>query len=149
MMHNSPAMSRLVFAVSLVLCWCGGWYVNDSWASNIGLLDQALDGVSAKGDTILNVTGDLNSICNTASSNTICVGTYVWTDDHSTDSSVNKGAMVLGGNVQQNLVSNINVNTTVSPTATGVNTIGSVTPSAGATFDLSNNNNATGFIGGF
>ena len=148
-MMNSHATNRSIVIAGLVLCWCGVWYSNESWGSSISLLEQALDGISAKGDAIVTVSGDLNSACNTGGSNTICVGTYVWSDDHSNDSSVNKGALVLGGNVQENLVTNINVNSSVSPTATGVNTVGTVTPSTGSTLNLSNNNNATGFIGGF
>ena len=148
-MMNSYRIKQSNIIAGLVICGCYLWNSGISWGSSISLLEQALDGISAKGDSIVTVSGDLNSACNTGSSNTICVGTYVWSDDHSNDSSVNKGAMVLGGNVQQNLVTNINVNSTVSPTATGVNTVGTVTPSAGSTLNLSNNNNATGFIGGF
>lgn len=149
LMMNSHTTNRSIFIAGLIICWCSAWYTNSSWGSSISLLEQALDGISAKGDSIVTVSGDLNSACNTGSSNTICVGTYVWSDDHSNDASVNKGALVLSGNVQENLVTNINVNSSVSPTATGVNTIGTVTPSAGSTLNLSNNNNATGFIGGF
>lgn len=145
MMHYTKTLKQSVFITSLALCWCNG-----SWATNIGTLDQALDNVSGMGTSTVSIAGDLNSSCSTGGSNTICIGTYVWTDDHANDASVNKGAMVLNGNVQQNLVTNINVNTTVSPTATGVNTIGTVDlPVPGTTLNLSNNNNATGFIGGF
>jgi len=143
----SRTMNRSVIIGSWVLCWCCAWISINSWASNINLLEQALDDISAKGD--ITVGGNLSNSCTTGGANTICVGTYAWTDDHTSDASVNKGGMVLNGNTQQYLVSNINVNTTVSPTATGVNTIGTVSPASGATLNMSNNNNATGFIGGF
>lgn len=125
----------------------GGWFGNDSQASSISKLDQALDDVSAKGDVV--VGGDFTSNCNSAS-NTVCVGTYVWTDDHSNDNSVNKAGIQLNGNVQQNLTTNINVTSTASPTATGVNTIGTIdVPVPGTTLNFNNSNNATGLLGGF
>ena len=149
MMNYSRPSNRSIIIAGLIFGWCTEWYSIDSSATSISLLEQTLDGISAKGDSTVTVGGDLTSTCNISGSNAICVGTYVWTDDHTNDSSVNKGAMVLSGNVQQNLVSDINVNTTVSPTATGVNTVGSITPAPGVTLNFSNNNNATGFIGGF
>jgi hypothetical protein len=133
----------------LIIGLCGVLYSNDSRASNTDALDQALDDISGMADSNISVGGNLTSTCVT-SSNAVCIGTYVWTDDHSNDQSVNKGALVLSGNVQQNVTSTINVTSDTSPTATGVNTIGTITvPVPGTTLNFSNNNNATGLIGGF
>ena len=103
---NKPS----VVIASLILCLYGGWYSNNVQAASVSKLDQALDNVSAKGDII--VSGDFTSSCS-STSNTVCVGTYVWTDDHSNDSSVNKGGIQLNGYVQQYLTTNINVTTEI------------------------------------
>lgn len=132
----------------MIICLYGASYSDDSRASSVSKLDQALDNVSAKGDIIVS-NGDFTSTCS-STSNTVCVGTYVWTDDHSNDASVNKGGIQLNGYVQQNLTTNINVTSTASPTATGVNTIGTIdVPVPGTTLNFSNSNNATGLLGGF
>ena len=70
-------------------------------------------------------------------------------DDHSNDTSSNKGALIQSGYVQQNLVSNINIDSTVSPVSASANIVSNVTPSAGSTINLSNSANSTGFIGGY
>jgi hypothetical protein len=54
----------------------------------------------------------------------------------------------MDGYVQQNVVSESNVNATQSAIATGVNVLGNVTLSNG-TFEMINTNNSTSFIGGF
>ena len=142
-----PLSNKIALFIFLgVAAYCPG-----PWAAGIMLsssLEQALDNVVGMGD--INVGGNLTDSCSIGASNAICVGTYSWTDDHSSDQSVNKGALLLSGSAQQGLVSNINVSTTVSPTATGVNTIGTVDiPVPGTVVNLSNSNNATGFIGGY
>jgi hypothetical protein len=109
--------------------------------------DSVLDNISGTG---ISVTGSLNSSCSTAASDSICVGTFGWTDSHSNDASTNKGAVVMNGYVQQNLNSDINLNATQSATAQGVNINGSVSfTQPGQTLNMVTNNNATGFIGGF
>lgn len=165
-MHSTNTLKRSVFIAALALLWsCNALCassdntattttptITSSSSSNSSnsRLDQALDNVTGMGTSTVTISGDLNSSCSVAGSNNICLGTYVWSDDHSNDSSVNKGAIVMTGNVQQTLVSNINVNSSVSPTATGVNTIGTVDlPNPGSTLYLTNTNNATGFLGGF
>ena len=145
---NSLKLSTFFLMFSLFLS--GTAYSANSSAEGINLLEQALDNVTAKGDSNINIGGDLVDTCTIGASNAICVGTYVWTDDHSNDSSVNKGAVLLSGSAQSGIVTNINVTTSVSPTATGVNTVGSIDiPQPGSVVDLSNSNNATGFIGGY
>ena len=147
MIRNNIKRSGLI--ASVVVCWCCGLFGSYSWGASISL-EQTLDDIHAMGDSTINVGGNLDSSCTNAQSNAVCVGTYVWTDDHTGDSSINKGAIVMDGYVQQNLVSNINVNTTQSPTATGANVIGTVDiPTPGITLYLENRNNATGLIGGF
>jgi len=136
-----------VIIAALIICMYGGWYGAEARADGLSKLDEARDNVSGKGDII--VSGNYTSNC-TSTSNTVCVGTYVWTDDHSNDSSVNKGGIQLNGYVQQNLTTNINVTSTASPTATGVNTIGTIdVPVPGTTLNFNNSNNATGLLGGF
>ena len=143
----NSSIKPTVAIAGMLICLYGGLYSSDSRASSISKLEQALDEVSGKGDII--VSGDLTSNCYTTS-NTVCVGTYVWTDDHSNDNSVNKGGIQLNGNVQQYLTTNINVTSTASPTATGVNTIGTIdVPVPGTTLNFNNSNNATGLLGGF
>ncbi|MEJ2574762.1 MAG: hypothetical protein P8Z00_19435 [Anaerolineales bacterium] len=166
MIHSTNTLKRSVLIASLAVLWScnalgasssdsgssNGNTSNTSNTSNSGsasLLDQALDNVSAMGTANISTGGDLTSTCSVSGNSNICLGTYVWSDDHSNDASANKGAIILTGNVQYNLVSNINVTTTTSPTATGVNTIGSVDVPSGGTLYLSNTNTATGFIGGF
>ena len=149
-MTKRCSINRSGLIASLVIYWCSAWTGGYSWGGNISPIEQALDDVSAMGDSNISVGGNLDSSCTNASSNSVCVGTYVWTDDHTGDASVNKGAIVMDGYVQQNLVSNINVNTTLSPTAAGANVVGTVDiPNPGITMSLSNSNNATGLIGGF
>jgi hypothetical protein len=141
-------IKRCGLIASLVICWCSGWYGSYSWGGSMSPIEQTLDNVSAMGD--ITVGGNFDSSCTNSASNVVCVGTYVWTDDHTGDASVNKGAIVMDGYTQQNLVSNINVNTAQSPTATGANVVGTINiPIPGITLSLTNSNNATGLIGGF
>jgi hypothetical protein len=141
-------LKRPMYTTGLCLLLSFAGFIPGAWASGMSSLDQALDDVSGMGD--INIGGNLTDTCSIGGSNAICVGTYSWTDNHSSDASVNKGALILSGNAQEGLVTNINVSTTVSPTATGVNTVGTVDiPVAGAVVNMNNSNNATGFIGGF
>ena len=114
------------------------------------LLDNALDQVGAAGTSTYSVTGnvDTNCVLSTASSS-ICVGTFIWTDDHSNDQSSNKGALVMSGNVQENLVSNINIDSAVAPVSASANIVSNVYPTPGSTINLSNSANSTGFLGGY
>jgi hypothetical protein len=136
-----------VYAAIIVMAI--GSYANPAWAEGaVGHtgIDSVLDNISAAGIT---VGGDLASNCTTAA-NSICVGAFDWTDSHANDASTNKGAIIMDGYVQQNLTSNVNINTTQGAVAAGANVIGDVIPaSGGVTINLTNNNNATGFIGGF
>jgi hypothetical protein len=112
-------------------------------------LDQALDQVQAKA-TSYNVGGSVDNNCTLSnSSNSICVGSYIWNDDHTNDSSTNKGALLMSGSVQQNLVSNINIDSAVAPVSASANIVSNVTPAAGSTINLSNSASSTGFLGGY
>ena len=126
-----------------------GCYANNALAEGAAAtsrVDSVLETISASG---ISIGGDLNSNC-TTTSNSICVGTFDWTDTHSNDASVNKGAITMDGYVQQNLVSNVNINTTQGAVAAGANVVGDVIPTAGGVnINMTNNNNASGFIGGF
>ncbi len=113
-------------------------------AETLPLPEDALKEISAEG---ISTGGDLSTSCVT-SSNAICVGTYEWNDNHQFDASNNKGAMVMEGNVQQNVAAESVVNATQSATATGVNVIGDIQLS-NSTINVTNNNNSTSFIGGF
>ena len=98
----------------------------------------------------VSVTGNVTNDCTLSSSgHSICLGTYIWTDDHSNDASSNKGALIMTGNTQQNLVSNINIDSTVSPVSASANIVSNVTPAPNSTINLSNSANSTGFIGGY
>ena len=119
-------------------------------AAGTSKLDKALDQIDALGTSTYSVTGDVNNNCTlTTSTNNICVGSYIWTDDHSNDASTNKGALIQNGYVQQNLVSNINIDSTVSPVSASANIVSNVTPATGSTVNLSNSASSTGFIGGY
>ena len=140
---------RPISFVSLLLLF-SGLVAGTAYAADGSRLDAALDQVSAMGTSTYSVTGNVSTDCTlTQSSNSLCVGTYIWTDDHSNDQSVNKGALVQSGNVQQNLVSNINISSDVAPVSASANIVSNVNPSPGSTINLSNNANATGFIGGY
>jgi hypothetical protein len=121
-----------------------------AYAAGGSKLDNALDQVNAAGTSTYSVTGNVSNNCTyTSSSNSICLGTYIWTDDHSNDASTNKGALIQNGNVQQNLVSNINISSTVSPVSASANIVSNVTPAPNSTINLSNSANSTGFVGGY
>jgi len=138
------------YIVSGIFCLSGLLTGGYAHAAGGSLLDNALDQVAGEGTSTYSVTGDVNNNCTlTSSSSSICLGTYIWTDDHSNDTSSNKGALIQSGYVQQNLVSNINIDSTVSPVSASANIVSNVTPSAGSTINLSNSANSTGFIGGY
>ena len=116
-----------------------------AYAAGLSRLDNALDQVDATGTSTYSVTGDVSNNCTlTSSSNSICLG-----DDHSNDASTNKGALIQNGYVQQNLVSNINISSTVSPVSASANIVSNVTPAPNSTINLSNSANSTGFVGGY
>ena len=116
-------------------------------AGPTSLSDDAMAGITAQG--ISTGGGSLSSSC-ADNSTSVCVGTYEWNDNHQFDASTNKGAILMNGNTQQNLTSNINSVGTQSAIATGANVVGDLNPNAnGDTFSLNNYNNATSFIGGF
>lgn len=133
-----------------ILCLSSGLAGGYAYAADGSLLDNALDQIGGKGTSTYSVTGNVDTNCAlTSSSNSICLGTFIWTDDHSSDASTNKGALIMTGNVQQNLVSNINIDSTVSPVSASANIVSNVTPAPGSTVNLSNTANSTGFIGGY
>ena len=135
--------------ISLLLLF-SGLVTGAAYAADGSRLDAALDQVSALGTSTYSVTGDVSTNCTlTQSSNSLCVGTFIWTDDHTSDQSVNKGALVQSGYVQQNLVSNINISSDIAPVAASANIVSNVNPTPGSTINLSNAANATGFIGGY
>jgi hypothetical protein len=108
------------------------------------LADEDLESIHAQG---ISVGGDFSSSCSTGS-NTVCLGTSEWNDNHQFDASNHKGAIDMNGNVQQYVSAEINLNQTESAGATGVNVLGNVSLS-NSTVDISNTNNATSYIGGF
>jgi hypothetical protein len=111
------------------------------------LSDAAMAGITAQG--IDTGGGSITSSCG-SNSNTVCLGTYEWNDNHQFDASSNKGAVIMDGYTQQNLSSEVNSVGAQSTTAAGVNVVGSLIPTpSGDTFYLNNYNNATSFIGGF
>ena len=113
-------------------------------AENLGLSDSALEEITAQG---INVGGDATISCSTSAAS-ICLGSYDWNDSHQFDASTNKGAIVMDGNVQQNVTSEINLNQTQSAGANGANVLGNVSLS-NSTLNMTNSNTATNFIGGF
>lgn len=99
-------------------------------AEPFSMTDAELGEINAKGD--------------------IYIGSYSWTDDHSFDSSINKGALILDGNAQQYMTGENVVTATQSAVATGITMVGGdVTAGAGAVISLSNTNEATTYVGGF
>ena len=133
-----------------ILCLTSGLVGGYAYAAGGSLLDNALDQVGAMGTSSYTVSGNVDNTCAlSSSSNSICVGTFLWNDDHTNDASTNKGALIMSGYVQQNLVTNINIDSTVSPVSASANIVSNVTPAAGSTVNLSNNSNATGLIGGY
>lgn len=112
-----------------------------------GLTDSAMSGITAEG--IDTGGGSISTSCG-SNSNTVCLGTYEWNDNHQFDASSNKGAVIMDGYTQQNLSSEVNSVGAQSTTAAGVNLVGNLnTTPSGNTFYLNNYNNATSFIGGF
>ena len=111
----------------------------------VSLSDNELGSVSAMG---IDAGGDISSSCS-STSNTICLGTYEWSDSHQFDASDHKGAIDMSGNVQQYTTSNINVNTTQSATSVSNNMIGDIGSVSNTTVSQENLNNTTGFVGGF
>jgi hypothetical protein len=108
------------------------------------LSNKALGDINAQG---INVGGNLSTSCST-NSTSICLGTYEWNDNHQFDASIDKGAIIMDGNVQQNVTSEINLNQTQSAGANGANVLGNLTLS-NTTLTITNSNNATNFVGGF
>jgi hypothetical protein len=127
-----------------LLLWLTTVSLLPAQAENTGLSDSALEEITAQG---INVGGDATISCSTTSTS-ICLGSYDWTDSHQFDASTNKGAIVMDGNVQQNVTSEINMNQTQSAGANGANVLGNVTLS-NSTLNMNNSNTATNFIGGF
>jgi hypothetical protein len=108
------------------------------------LSNEALEDIHAQG---ISVGGDSSISCSTDSSS-ICLGTYEWNDNHQFDASDHKGAIQMDGNVQQNVSAEINLNQTQGAGAVGVTVLGDSTMT-NSTLNLTNNNSATSFIGGF
>jgi len=133
--------SALVPIISLLAV---GIITATAHAGQMDLTDAALEGISAQGVT---VGGDLSNSC-MEGSNSICLGTFDLTDNHQFDASAYKGAIDLSGNVQQNVNSQINVTQSASTGANGVIVLGDSSLS-NSTLEITNANNATGFIGGF
>jgi hypothetical protein len=76
-----------------------------AFAGTTALTDEALDAVSGKANTSTVVGNDTTTISGSTLNGNIQVGYYQWDDDHSTDSSTNKGGNLQSGNnsqVQQN-----------------------------------------------
>ena len=75
------------------------------YAGTTVLSDEALDAVSGKANVSTVGGTDTTSITGTTLNGNIQVGYYQWDDDHSGDSSTNKGGNLQSGNnsaVQQN-----------------------------------------------
>lgn len=138
--------TRRVILLAGGLLWCFAASVSTSAVAE-QLSDEALGGISAKGD-VNTGGGSLSTSCTPASSS-VCTGVFSWTDSHAYDSSQYKGAIHQDGYVQQNLSANINVDATESSIATGANVVSNVTAATGATVNLSNTQNSVGYIGGF
>ena len=141
---------NFIYIASGIICLSSALAGGYAHAAGGSLLDNALDQVNATGTSTYSVTGNVTNDCTLSSSgHSICLGTYIWTDDHSNDASSNKGALIMTGNTQQNLVSNINIDSTVSPVSASANIVSNVTPAPNSTINLSNSANSTGFIGGY
>jgi len=113
-------------------------------AEDSTLSDSVMGGITAEGIT---AGGDVSLSCSTSAAS-ICVGTYDWNDNHQFDASIDKGAIVMDGNVQQNVSGEINMNQTQSAGANGANVIGNLSLS-NTTLNITNSNTSTNFVGGF
>lgn len=135
-----------VIGFTFLFCFSAGmeYAPAQSYSAIDSLSDEALGGIHAQGIT---VGGDSAISCST-SSTSICLGTYEWNDNHQFDASIDKGAIVMDGNVQQNVSSEINLNQTQGAAANGANVLGNVSLS-NSTLTMTNSNNATNFVGGF
>jgi len=136
-----------VIAFTFLLWLAGGmeYALSEPLSLSDSLSNEALGEINAQG---ISVGGDFNNSCSVSASNSVCLGTYEWNDNHQFDASIDKGAIVMDGNVQQNLTSEINLNQTQSSGASGANVLGNVSLS-NSTLTMTNSNNATSFIGGF
>ena len=76
------------------------------YAGTTALTDEALDAVSGKGNTSSVGNSDNTTVtANTTVNGNIQVGYYQWSDDHTSDQSLNKGGNLQSGSasaVQQN-----------------------------------------------
>ena len=76
------------------------------YAGTTALTDEALDAVSGKGNTSSVGNSDNTTVtANTTVNGNIQVGYYQWSDDHTSDQSLNKGGNLQSGDnsqVQQN-----------------------------------------------
>jgi hypothetical protein len=97
-------------------------------AEVLSISDAEMDGIDAMG--------------------TISIGSYQWNDNHQFDASTNKGAIIMDGNAEQYVNAENLVNATQSAISTGVNISGDLN-SNGGPISLTNNNEATAFVGGF
>jgi hypothetical protein len=117
------------------------------YAGTTALTDEALDAVSGKSNSSFVGAGD-NTLVNGSSANgNIQVGYYQWDDNHSGDSSTNKGGNIQSGDnsmVQQN------ANVTANTLAWGA-VAQSITENVGAAIgnDQVIEDWATMYIGGF
>lgn len=139
-----PSLPIIVFAFLFWLAAGLAYAQAEPISSPESLSDEVLGDVHAQG---ISVGGDFSTSCSTDSSS-ICLGTYEWNDNHQFDASDHKGAIHMDGYVQQNVSAEINLNQTQGSGAVGVTVLGD-SSMTNSTLNLTNNNTATNFIGGF
>jgi hypothetical protein len=143
---HSPSVSRLIAPVFLIIVMsAAAAYAGGPEKSIMDLPDSALGEIAAQGIT---TGGNLSASCLTGS-NALCLGTFELNDNHQFDNSNYKGAIEMSGYAQQYLSTEINVNQTQGASASGVNLLNSPSSLDNSTFELTNTNNATNFVGGF
>jgi len=121
------------------------------YAAKQSLGDNALDGITGKGDNTSTITGNSSLIgrmggTTAGDAGSVQVGYYQWNDDHSTDGSDHKGANDQSGansGVQANVTASIN--TLLWGAGAQVSTIN--TASVGGTQDTESW--GTMYLGGF
>lgn len=82
-------------------------------AGSLALTDDQLDAVSGKGNTSFVGNSDNTTVTgNTAVNGNVQVGYYQWSDDHTSDQSINKAGNIQSGDnsmVQQNGTAIVNI----------------------------------------
>jgi len=117
-----------------------------AFAAKVVLSDAALDSVFGAANNVFVGGADNSTVSATNANGNIQIGSYQWDDNHSADSSVNKGANVQSGDFSQ-----VQQNATAVANALAWGTVSQsvITNSADVGHDQKSESWAVMYIGGF